>query len=82
MPHAECLPCPWCRTADETWDIIDAVFVTLAKGAPAGMLLAHYPHNGSTHALMTGLWYGNGLVLSHDESYVLVGESLQARIHR
>jgi sugar lactone lactonase YvrE len=46
------------------------------------MLLAHYPHNGSTHALMTGLWYGNGLVLSHDESYVLVGESLQARIHR
>jgi hypothetical protein len=61
---------------------MDSVFVTLAKGAPAGMLLAYHPHNGSTHALMTGLWFANGVVLSPDESYVLVTDSLQARIHR
>jgi sugar lactone lactonase YvrE len=71
-----------CRTSDETWDAMDSVFVTLAKGAPAGMLCAYYPHNRSTHALMTGMWFANGVVLSPDESYVLVSDSLQANIHR
>ncbi|KAF8057272.1 OXSR1 [Scenedesmus sp. PABB004] len=70
------------KTADSSWDALDSVYVTLAKGAPAGMLLAHHPGNGSTTALMAGLWFANGVALSHGEEYVLVADSIQARIHR
>ena len=56
--------------------------MTLQKGAPVGMLMAYYPSNGSTHALMDKMWFANGVVLAHDEAYVLVGDSLMAKIHR
>jgi hypothetical protein len=26
----------FCRTEDSSWDVMDSVFVTIAKGAPAG----------------------------------------------
>eukprot|EP00882_Tetradesmus_deserticola_P020846 GHRQ01022532.1.p1 GENE.GHRQ01022532.1~~GHRQ01022532.1.p1 ORF type:complete len:178 (+),score=57.02 GHRQ01022532.1:975-1508(+) len=46
------------------------------------MLLAYHPSNGSTIALMDKLWFGNGVALSPEEDYVLVADSIQARIHR
>eukprot|EP00882_Tetradesmus_deserticola_P006802 GHRQ01007162.1.p1 GENE.GHRQ01007162.1~~GHRQ01007162.1.p1 ORF type:complete len:400 (+),score=115.27 GHRQ01007162.1:158-1357(+) len=70
------------KTEDSSWDVLDSVYVTLAKGAPAGMLLAYHPSNGSTIALMDKLWFGNGVALSPEEDYVLVADSIQARIHR
>jgi len=70
------------RTEDDSWDAVDSVYVTLQKGAPVGMLMAYYPSNDSTHALMDKMWFANGVVLAHDESYVLVGDSLMAKIHR
>lgn len=70
-----------CRTADG-WQILDSVYLSIAKSAPSGSLLAYYPHNGSTHVLMDGLWFANGVALSADESFVAVADSLQAKIHR
>ncbi|WIA21898.1 hypothetical protein OEZ85_004268 [Tetradesmus obliquus] len=70
------------KTEDSSWDVLDSVFVTIAKGAPAGMLLAYHPSNGSTIALMDKLWFGNGVALSPAEDYVLVADSIQMRIHR
>jgi hypothetical protein len=29
---------PACRTEDGTWNVLDSVYVTVAKGAPAGEL--------------------------------------------
>jgi sugar lactone lactonase YvrE len=75
-------PTPQPRTADGTWDAVDSVYVTLSKGGPAGMLLAYHPSNRSTVVLMSGLWFANGVALAHDESYVLVADSLQMRLHR
>lgn len=70
------------RTADGHWDATDSAWVSLAKGDPSGMLLAHHPSNGSTTCLLDKLWYGNGVSLSHDESYVLVADSLTFRLVR
>ena len=70
------------RLPDGTWDIVDSLFVTLAKGDPAGALLVYNPSTGSTHALMKELWWSNGVCLSPDESYVLVGDSWLATIYK
>ena len=70
------------RTEDGSWDAMDSFYVTLQKGAPMGMLMAYYPSNGSTHALMDKMWFANGVVLAPDESYVLVADSLMAKIHK
>eukprot|EP00879_Flechtneria_rotunda_P017206 GHRR01018025.1.p1 GENE.GHRR01018025.1~~GHRR01018025.1.p1 ORF type:complete len:385 (+),score=107.69 GHRR01018025.1:394-1548(+) len=70
------------KTEDGSWEALDSVYVTLAKGAPAGMLLAYHPSKGSTIALMNELWFANGVALAHDESYVLVADSIQMKVHR
>lgn len=70
------------KTEDGSWDCLDSVYVTIAKAGPAGMLLAYEPDSGATTALMSGLWFANGVALSHDESYVLVADSVQMRIHK
>lgn len=67
---------------DGSWEVLDSVYVSIAKGGPAGMLLAYHPANGSTIALMDKLWFANGVAVAHDESYVLVADSIQMKIHR
>lgn len=46
------------------------------------MLLAHDPSTGETKALMDKLWFANGVAVSMDNTYVLVADSIQCRIHR
>lgn len=70
------------KVEDGSWEALDSVYVTIAKARPAGMLLAYHPSNGSTIALMEGLWFANGVELAHDESYVLVVDSIQMKVHR
>lgn len=70
------------KTADGSWNVLDSVWVTLAKGAPAGMLLSLDPATGVTTALMDKLWFANGVAVSLDGSFVLVADSIQCRIHR
>jgi sugar lactone lactonase YvrE len=71
-----------CRTDKGYWETSDSVFVSLAKAQPSGMLLAYHPTNRSTIALMNNLWFANGVALAHDESYVLVADSVQMKIMR
>lgn len=75
-------PCLTCRTEHGYWDATDSVYVSLAKGGPSGMLLAYHPSNGSTICLMTGFWFANGVALAHDESFILVADSIQMKIYR
>lgn len=37
---------------DNSYDAMPSVLLSVCKGAPRGMLLAHYPRNGSTRALV------------------------------
>lgn len=62
---------------------MEAVFVSLGAGAPSGMLLKYDPASGRTTALMRGaLWFANGVTLSQNEDFVLVADSIQAKVHR
>jgi sugar lactone lactonase YvrE len=46
------------------------------------MLLAYNPTTGAATALMSGLWFANGVAVAHDGSFVLVGDSVTMTIHR
>jgi sugar lactone lactonase YvrE len=46
------------------------------------MLLAHDPGTGITTCLMDKLWFADGVAVSLDNTYVLVADSIQSRIHR
>ncbi|KAI8477110.1 MAG: strictosidine synthase [Monoraphidium minutum] len=70
------------RMPDGTWNPLDSVFVSLGQSAPSGMLLRYDPASRRTAALAAGLWYANGVALSAGEDFVLVADSLQAKVFR
>jgi len=51
-------------------------------GRPSGKLFVFNPEQGETHVLLDGIAFANGILLSKDESFVLVAESCYARILR
>jgi sugar lactone lactonase YvrE len=90
---------PLLLSSDNTYDGVLPALLSICKGQPRGMLLAHYPGNGSTRALVGpggatsadpqgktapsgGLWFANGVAVSHDGQSVLVADSVQAAIRR
>ena len=54
----------------------------LMDGRPSGKLFVFNPEQGETHVLLDGIALANGVLLSKDESFVLVAESCYARILR
>jgi len=54
----------------------------ILEGRANGRLLAYHPESQKTELLIDGLYFANGVVLSPDESYLLVGETSHARIIR
>jgi sugar lactone lactonase YvrE len=54
--------------------------VHVLQGLPQGRLLAYFPHNRSTHVLADGFYYSNGVALSEDESFVVIGETDRLRV--
>jgi sugar lactone lactonase YvrE len=54
----------------------------ILEAKPYGRLLAYDPANASTRLIKDGLYFANGIALSHDESYLLVGETARYRIAR
>ena len=54
----------------------------LMDGRPSGKLFVFNPEQGETHVLVDGISFANGILLSKDESFVLVVESCYARILR
>ncbi|MEO6925282.1 MAG: SMP-30/gluconolactonase/LRE family protein [Rhodanobacter sp.] len=53
----------------------------IVEHLPTGVLLRRYP-DGRLEKLLDGLQFGNGLVLAHDESFLIVAETNAARLLR
>lgn len=49
---------------------------------PHGRLLAYEPDTGTTRLVLGDLWFANGVIVSPDQSFVLVAESLGNRVTR
>lgn len=54
----------------------------LLEARPHGRLIRYDPAAGRAHVLLSGLYFANGVALSHDESFVLVNETYRYRITR
>jgi len=50
------------------------------RGKPTGRLLMYDPHTKATLELLSNLWFANGVTVSHDESFLLIAESMNLRI--
>lgn len=44
--------------------------------------MRYNPQDGSTHALVDGLWFANGVALSREETFVAVAETAGMRVIR
>ena len=54
----------------------------IMDGHPSGKLFVFNPEQGETHVLVDGISFANGVLLSKDESFVLVVETGLFRILR
>lgn len=54
----------------------------LLDGRPSGKLFVFHPEQDETRVLVDGISFANGVLLSKDESFVLVAESGRFRILR
>ena len=52
------------------------------QASHTGRLLRYDPASGRTDVLADGLWFANGVALAPDESYVVVVETMRARLLR
>ena len=52
------------------------------QASHTGRLLRYDPARGRTDVLADGLWFANGVALAPDESYVVVVETMRARLLR
>lgn len=52
------------------------------EGRPTGRLLCHDPKTGETRVVLDNLLFANGVALGPDEAFVLVNETIAARIVR
>jgi sugar lactone lactonase YvrE len=67
---------------DGRWNALESVYTSLGAATPSGLLLRHDPRTGATTALAAGLWFGNGVALSKGEDFVVVADSIQAKLIR
>ena len=54
----------------------------LLDGRPSGKLMVFHPEQDETRVLIDGITFANGVLLSKDESFVLVAETTRFRILR
>ena len=57
-------------------------YIAVASGLADGRLLRYTPSNGKLKTLINNLTFANGVVLAHDESFVLVSDSTAFRTRR
>ncbi|GBF92573.1 hypothetical protein Rsub_05187 [Raphidocelis subcapitata] len=67
---------------DGRWNALESVYTSLGAARPSGLLLRHDPATGATTALTGGLWFANGVALSKGEDFVVVADSIQAKLLR
>ena len=61
---------------------IHEFIMDLLDGRPSGKLFVFHPEQDETRVLVDGISFANGVLLSKDESFVLVAESGRFRILR
>ena len=52
------------------------------QGSVTGRLLSYSPKTKKTHVLAGDLFYANGVVVAHDQSFLLVVETMSVTIHK
>ncbi len=67
--------------ASSKWSIHDYKLDAL-EAKPYGRLVAYDPQSKKTTVLLEGLYFANGVALSHDDSFVLVNETWRYRVTR
>jgi hypothetical protein len=78
---AACKLCQ-CRPVSSVSRAEPMLWLVLPQGSYSGRLLKYQPSTGRTVVLAEGIWYANGVALSHDESFVAVVETNQLRVLR
>ena len=51
-------------------------------GAPSGRLMVYDPVTNSSKVLQEHVHFANGIILSHEEDYVIFAECLRFRLHK
>ncbi|KAK9845730.1 hypothetical protein WJX81_000750 [Elliptochloris bilobata] len=70
------------RQVDGSYDAMAPATKTMLEASCTGRLLRYDPASGHTAVLADGIWFANGVALAPDESYVVVAETLGARLLR
>jgi sugar lactone lactonase YvrE len=52
------------------------------QGRKSGLLLEYDPETGESKCVATGFWFANGVDISADGSYAIVGETFGAAVHK
>lgn len=71
----------WFSDASRRFPVSDWI-LDFWEGRGTGRLLSHDPATGETRTRLDGLQFANGVALGPDDAYVLVTETLAARIWR
>ena len=61
---------------------IDEFMLEIIEHQPNGQLLAYDPATGSTHIVLDGLYFANGVAVSPDQTFLLVVETGEYRVRR
>jgi sugar lactone lactonase YvrE len=61
---------------------MESAYATFGWGRPSGLLLKHEPRSGLTTAIADGFWFANGVALSSGEDFIVMADSLQAKVVR
>ena len=62
------------------YDTMRGCLLNMLSGDLSGRLLRYDIHTGETQLIADGLWFANGVALSHNEDYVLVVETMGFRV--
>ena len=64
------------------WGAIYGSFLAILEHSGDGRLLEYDPATGVTRVLLKGLTFANGVAIAHDQSFLLLTETGNYRIHR
>lgn len=70
-----------CCTSD-TCAVHQPMLLAWRQGRPSGRVLVYDPATRATSLVAAGLWFANGVALSQDESFLVIGETFGARLMR
>jgi sugar lactone lactonase YvrE len=72
----------WFSDASERWGVSTGGLMDFWEARPTGRLLRYDPASGQTAVVLDSLDFANGVAVGPGGAYVLVNETMTARIHR